>query len=467
MKESNRRPPQEYLDHLAAEAEAGNPSDLQYLNELWELPPAADFVAKLQRQDEARGHEIRDRYGTWTLPPPVKSLSEDEDGLRDDEVSEDFRSQVIHDLIENTDLDPDRVQRYFNDFANRDIARTAFEQLKSGESFEPLLRETLAELIANGIDLVSYRINIVAPKGGNVLISGPAKAGKTTLLLNLAKSLITGKSFLGLFPTRKIDGRVGFWNYELSAGQFVDWSKSMGLPTDQFAPLNLRGLHWDLMTDYCFKESVAWCQEMDVKALIVDPYSRAYVGDENNNTDVSRWTERIDELKHEAGIGELFLSAHFGRSHEERARGAQRLDDWADALWNYVADRDSTSGAYDYDGQRFFAAFGRDVEYAWPGGESVVYNDAKRSLALTGEGAGQSRGEAKLERNLRKVLQAAQSEPGLGAKELMAAAGIGNDEEARKAIDSARHRGFLPPSRGKGYKQDNSLTEDGERWLET
>ena len=67
------------------------------------------------------------------------------------------------------------------------------------------------------------------------------KTGKTTFNLNLTRCLITGEDFLGRFPVRRIDGRVGFLNFEVSAAMLARWADDVGVPRDRLYLVNLRG----------------------------------------------------------------------------------------------------------------------------------------------------------------------------------------------------------------------------------
>jgi hypothetical protein len=59
-------------------------------------------------------------------------------------------------------------------------------------------------------------------------------------------------------------------------------------------------------------------------------------GDENSNSDVGVFLDQLDIIKERAGVSNLILPVHTGRAQEQgidRARGATRLDDWADVRW--------------------------------------------------------------------------------------------------------------------------------------
>jgi len=62
------------------------------------------------------------------------------------------------------------------------------------------------------------------PSSAGTLVVAQRKTGKTSLVLNCARSLITGEPFLGEFEVQKISGRVGILNYEMSAGQLGGWA---------------------------------------------------------------------------------------------------------------------------------------------------------------------------------------------------------------------------------------------------
>lgn len=196
--------------------------------------------------------------------------------------------------------------------------------------------------------------------GGNALLAAAYKVGKTTLLLNMMKAACDGDRFLDRFDVHLAPGRrVGFWNYELSPAQMRRWVKRLGIAAaDRFAVLDLRGHNMRLGDPTINAWGIEWLQRWDVDLWIVDPFARSYGGQsENDNTEVARWTDALDAIKQQAGVGACVVGAHFGRQEfedgGEHVRGATRLDDWADARW--IMTRDAQE-------ERFFKATGRDVE---------------------------------------------------------------------------------------------------------
>lgn len=250
------------------------------------------------------------------------------------------------------DKDP-TVQKLRKFYRKQDHAKREQRREEILEQFQtPPSTLNLAEELNVVLPPFSFTVDQLHTEDSNSLLHSAMKVGKSTLLMNLMAALADGGVFLGMYPTKQVAGRVAFWNYEVSRVQFNRWMKSSGIKNrDRAALWHLRGYNLDLGVQEIFEVAVEWLVMREVTALIVDPYSRAYGGDENDNSAVGMWLDRLDELKREAGVKDLFISAHHGRGMEERARGAARLEDWADALW----------GLSRLDNDRYFSADGRDV----------------------------------------------------------------------------------------------------------
>lgn len=225
---------------------------------------------------------------------------------------------------------------------------------------EPTSTLTLTQELEQPDEPVAYRIQGLLPAGGNAIIAAQFKAGKTTMINNLARSLADGEPFLNRFTIEPPDGRIAIWNYEVGAGQFRRWLRDIGVSnTDQVCVLNVRGYRLPPTVPQVEAWIVKWLTDHDVSVWIVDPFARAFTGsgEENSNSDVGLFLDSLDVIKERAQISELVLPVHTGRAEQEqgqeRARGATRLDDWADARWLLTVDDQ---------GRRYFRAAGRDVD---------------------------------------------------------------------------------------------------------
>jgi hypothetical protein len=218
---------------------------------------------------------------------------------------------------------------------------------------------SLGALLAEPEQPIMWTVERLLPTGSNVVINAQFKAGKTTLLINLIRALADGKPFLGDFPiSDTTDGRIAFWNYEVSAQMMTRWLRRAGIHNvDKVCGLNLRGFGTPLLAPPIMEWAVEELKRNDVRHWLPDPWGRMIVGtDENSNTEVGRWLDVLDTIKERAGVENLILPAHTGRTPQEqgseRARGATRLDDWADVRW-LLSVKEET---------RYFRAHGRDVD---------------------------------------------------------------------------------------------------------
>lgn len=220
-----------------------------------------------------------------------------------------------------------------------------------------------------------YRVDHLIPWEGNALIVAKRKTGKTTWLHNLTASLRTGDPFLGgLQVPTPITGRIGFLNYELPRGQFRRWAHDVGLTSADLYTVHLRNRRNPLGHEGDLEQLTQLLLEHDVKVLMVDPLSRAFVGDNiNDTTQMTRFLASLDQLKGAIGAHHLILAAHAGWNGD-RARNSSVIEDWADSIITLTKNND---------GERFMSAIGRDVELEE---DRLDFDYARRRLTLTGHG---------------------------------------------------------------------------------
>lgn len=228
-----------------------------------------------------------------------------------------------------------------------------------------------------------YTIDELHIQGANTLIVAQFKVGKSTMAINLYRSLVNVEPFLGKFNVAKTDGKVAYLDYEMLESQFRVWLQAGGkINTSRMvAPWHLRGNILAFWTKSVRSQLVEWLAGNNVKALIIDTAARAWAGlveNENSNSEILKFTDALDTLKAEAGVQDLFLITHMGRQSpfmaegEERSRGATRLEDWMDTGWYLTRNKE---------GQRFLRANGRGVDV-----DPMVlsYTPNTRELTTTG-----------------------------------------------------------------------------------
>jgi hypothetical protein len=216
-------------------------------------------------------------------------------------------------------------------------------------------------------------------RGNNTLLVAQYKTGKTTLEINLARSLVDGVPFLGQFDTYMPYGKVAIFNYEMDRKQFRHWLNETEIEnTDRILPLNLRGWYLPFWEDKVMNELAEYLLSEQVGFIIMDPAARAWRGlieNEGDNIQLSEFFGAIDELKRLADVSNLLLAVHTPRDAEAsgRARGGGEIEAWPDGNWYLSKLRGSTT--------RALRAEGRDIELEET---ALSFEESTRELRAVG-----------------------------------------------------------------------------------
>lgn len=307
-------------------------------------------------------------------------------------------------------------------------AKKLLDQEEAASNYhQPTYVKTLTDELKLPIEEVKWTIKDVFPTGANVTLTAQYKAGKTTLINSLARSLADGTQFLNYFQQPEHKGRVVIFNYEVSENQYRRWMNDVAIEnSDKITLVHLRGKRLPLIVPRVEDLVVSILKDLDAQTWILDPFARAFTGcgDENSNSDVGVFLDTLDVIKERAGVSNLVLPVHTGRAQEsgvDRARGATRLDDWADVRWLLKKTQDG----------RFFSADGRDVLQEE---QQLSFDEKTRSLTLGGADSY----TAKKRNNEDIWLEAVLANPGLSTSDLSNILGKRVDDKgmkmARKAL---------------------------------
>lgn len=267
---------------------------------------------------------------------------------------------------------------------------------------EVLSRPTLEQFRINGLMLADGFTSIVAQR----------KTGKTTLNLNMADSLITGRDFLGRFPVTKIDGNIAILNFEVSGHQLAVWASKVGIDPHRLILVNLRGRRNPLSHPQDRETLARMLREHEVESLFIDPFSRAFYGEsQQDNTQVQSFLNDLDVFaRTEVGARDVILNVHAGWNGN-RSRGASALEDHPDSIiWLRKNEDDGDNG------QRYLSALGRDVDVDE---DQLAFDPATQRLSLTGLGSrAQSKREQKSVDLSGPILAAVQAQPGANTSQI-------------------------------------------------
>jgi hypothetical protein len=248
-----------------------------------------------------------------------------------------------------------------NERAKRD-ARRLLEAEDRGDVTIPAF-ETLRARLARPATPTRWRIDRWQPEGTRVLLAAQFKAGKTTFVGNVLRSLLDGGLFLGHDRVEPVSGAVVLLDFEMSEKQLTDWLRAQRITADDRAVVvSLRGraatfnvLDAEVRAD--------WVKRLKVHAasyLMIDcvrPILDALGLDEQR--DAGRFLVAVDALMAEANVPEGMVVHHMGHTGE-RSRGDSRLRDWPDVEWRLV--RAKEEGKEDPAAPRYITAYGRDVD---------------------------------------------------------------------------------------------------------
>jgi len=312
---------------------------------------------------------------------------------------------------------------------------------------EPFDAGTLDEILDRP-PVPEHRIEDLVPWEASTEIVAQRKTGKTTLELNMARSLLTGEDFLGRFGVRPLEGDVAFLNFEVSAGQLGRWAYDIGVPGGRFHQVNLRGRRNPLSDPEDRERLAALLRARGVEAIMVDPFGRAFTGNSQNDAgEVQSFLVGLDLFaRTEVGAKDVILSAHAGWNGE-RTRGSSALEDWADSIIKLRRDKDEESR-----GERYLSALGRDVEVEE---DQLLYDESSRSLTMAGVGSlKQVRSGEKIDVLVDVVVGVVTEHPGFGTNEVRnrirekkLATGF-QDRDINKALTSAEELGRIRTEHG-------------------
>lgn len=178
----------------------------------------------------------------------------------------------------------------------------------------------------------------VLREGHKMRISGPSKAGKSFLLLELCIAMAEGKDWLG-FPVKQ--GRSVYVNLELdhrsvfhrihAVYEELGWDKDN---IDKIDVWNLRGHTCPL--DKLAPRLIRRASGGDYKAIIFDPIYKIQTGDENDPGDVAKFCNILDHVS--VQLGAAVIDCHH---HSKGLQGQKRAMDRASGSGVFGRDPDA------------------------------------------------------------------------------------------------------------------------------
>ena len=170
----------------------------------------------------------------------------------------------------------------------------------------------LTEILRVPVPPPEELIQGILRRGHKMLVTGPSKAGKSFLLLELCISIAEGQKWLN-FDCRK--GKVLYVNLELDPSSLTDRIQqiyaSMGIlapNTDNLIIWNLRGRARPL--DKLLSELIRQARPFHFDAIVIDPIYKIISGDENNATAMGAFCNLFDRISTALGCAVIYCHHH-------------------------------------------------------------------------------------------------------------------------------------------------------------
>lgn len=198
------------------------------------------------------------------------------------------------------------------------------------------------ELSANWNDmpeLAPALIDGMLRQGHKMLISGPSKAGKSYMLIELTIAIAEGRKWLGQWQCAR--GRVLYVNLELDSvsclHRFKDVYEACGWQPEHLNHIdiwNLRGK--SVPMDKLAPKLIRRASKKGYKAIIIDPIYKVITGDENSADQMARFCNQFDLV-----CTELKCAVIYCHHHSKGAQGNKKAIDRASGSGVFARDPDA------------------------------------------------------------------------------------------------------------------------------
>jgi len=198
--------------------------------------------------------------------------------------------------------------------------------------------ETAVDYLKNLPELSDCLIEGILRKGHKMLLSGPSKAGKSFLMLELAIAIAEGKDWLG-WPCTK--GRVLYVNLELDRASCYHRLAAVYEATgfemkhaEDIDVWNLRGKAMP-MTELA-PRLIRRALKRKYSAVIIDPIYKVITGDENAADQMAKFCNQFDRVCAELGAAVIYC-----HHHSKGDQGQKRASDRASGSGVFARDPDA------------------------------------------------------------------------------------------------------------------------------
>lgn len=198
--------------------------------------------------------------------------------------------------------------------------------------------EALSSVYDDLPKLADPLIDGVLREGHKMLLSGPSKAGKSYMLLQLTLAIAEGREWLGWTCAQ---GRVLYVNLELDRASCLHRIRDL-YNQQGWAPENLGNIDlWNLRgkavpMDALAPKLIRRAQKQGYKAIIIDPIYKVITGDENAADKMAFFCNQFDRVCSELGAAVIYC-----HHHSKGAQGQKSARDRSSGSGVFARDPDA------------------------------------------------------------------------------------------------------------------------------
>lgn len=224
------------------------------------------------------------------------------------------------------------------------IEQAAKQQVHEAEARATFTEPEIYGSVADLIEMVEDPDHPMIIHGGLLgegdlaTITGEAKQGKTTVVMNLAHCLSEGTPFLDE-DKFKIERpyRVLVLDGEMSPALWAAKVQPLGgAHLDRIRLLPFRGHRLDLCTDFAVEYLIKQCIDFGAEVLAVDNFSKFAhsVENENDSVQINRFHHNLQVVQERVPSMLATILVHHAGHGGTRARGSSVFRDRPDVLWD-------------------------------------------------------------------------------------------------------------------------------------
>ncbi|NYI47646.1 hypothetical protein BJ993_004726 [Nocardioides aromaticivorans] len=182
---------------------------------------------------------------------------------------------------------------------------------------------------------IEWTIEKLAARGSIVFALGTFKSGKSSLVVNLLRSLADGAAFLGTYPVRQVNGKIGYFDFEMGIAETYDRLRRIGCANDEKVLVyDLVAAGFDLMADSSYEWIRSEINAAGLEIIVLDALRHiAKKKDGNNDSEIQAIFTRLERLRKDcSSLEDIFIPAHTAKG--DSARPGDDISVLGSAAWD-------------------------------------------------------------------------------------------------------------------------------------